>query len=371
MESMDSSLVEIDSLIRSLSTADYKTSTITPREESLMKGNRESYVKKIDKFLAEVDLPGLDYKKIKHFCEDFKEKLDEVAASTTRNYYLLKNFFPDLMPSIASSFKHLEKSYKKLSETIEQQEVNEINALHFKIHELNEFIIKSGALNKNQMALENELNETEVKLTIAKDKLKNLKISKEYKEFITLRKEESGFAAKVGKELDYLTSTLSYLKRPIRKYVKEQGSVLLEDYESNAPKSLIDDDNLKILEHIAKLSMMIDDGSLAVKSKKKAHAMLEKITKDRLEKSRKFLDDLEQDLRSIRDSLDKSPVSMNLSEYEYQIEHFEKKIKDLHEAREEALRKVSALGIAKKKADLEKRLLDVTGKEVNILIDKE
>ncbi len=248
------------------------------RAKQIMKGNREIYVKRIERFLETIVLSE-NFNKLLEFCNSFDTLLNDFGKNTIRNHQILNEFFILELRNVDDNIKELIKLIKKAKETIEESKILKADELKKNLEKIQQKINFKKEL-KEKIKLTKEKNEEENKIIKNEEtNLKDLEEGKSHKQFINLINKKK----LVIKELENLEKEIlqnfSVIVRALKKYERitlEQK--LVRSYLKNPLQILLLDKELKIVKLLAKMNNLIVDGRIELKDKKK-NKILQKLTK--------------------------------------------------------------------------------------------
>lgn len=182
-------LIKLKRELEYLQDAKLKNPNIPQKMLDIMKGNRESYIKKHRDFLNALNLPK-DYKDVDLFLDDIINSLEDLHASTEKPYYVLKEFFEHESYNVASNVKKIDLLINELKTNIGKFSLRRISKLQQDISNLKFKIQLEKELKEKIKKIEdysNDLNKVQEK---NKQDIENFKETEEYKELEERKKKK-------------------------------------------------------------------------------------------------------------------------------------------------------------------------------------
>lgn len=345
-----------------LKKSELRNEKIPLKARQFMDGNRESYIKSVRGLINRISIEE-DYEKIGGFCEDFKERLAEFTKSSIKAYRILQEFFANEARDIALNIKNIDLLIKELRLTLKKEKISEIKQLGNEISSIEK-------KENEKLNLKNRLNELEdeKKRNIDSKKhleelYKRLKQGDEYKELLILNELNKKSLNNLGELKNNVFHSFSIINTSLKKYfrITVKDVVLLKKYIEYPVLSLVNDDELKILEFLEgtkknKLNKTIElkerkknktleeiaklDKKFFVDFKKKYQEIQEKLedlekrtkgnkSNEKLENINQKLEDNDKDFKKIESSISHLKSEIEKIDFDKIKKRFEKEIKDV------------------------------------------
>ncbi len=350
--------------LETLKEAKLLNENISPREKHMVEGNRFSYIKKIKFFLDSLKLPKQEYEAMLSFAKGFEKDLEELGEKTSKGYYLLKNYYDREVTDVAADIKELEKNVIGIRSLVEGETVKSYRELFKLIRELNEQVISFEKADKQISEIENKVVETEEKKQKLQAKMEEVKQSRDFKEYNDLESKKKELKNKLDDIESGIKKNFLIISKPLRKFKHETTfEELVDSYQEDPLDALKKDKGFKIADILAKMGK---DKKLDMT--KKITSTLDSMDKKYFEDQKKKADKIVEKISSLNSDIEKNTVMMNFKELAYQLDHVEKKIKDLNQELDEKRSEKANLNIEKKRSVLEKQMGELTGHDVTIII---
>jgi hypothetical protein len=373
-ENIDSSFNEVENIKQNIIThlkELEKSELMNPdviqsREKHMMQGNREAYIRKMNNFLDSLTIPELTYDSALEFSQSLEEKLDTLSQNTQRSFYILKNFFDDVLSKITKELKELENTGKYIIKIVTEDEVKKILDTIDSIKDFNERLHNKEKIETKLDEMNVELVEKENKKEETKEKIEKLKSSESFIEYNNLIIKESNANKKINKIKTDILQVISPFEKSLRKFQRESvKEEIIKAYLNNPSKALLQDKDIDILNILKNLKIWLNKEDIKSKEKiiKKIDSLNYKIFLDLAEN----LVRSEKEAESIKNSVKANPSDMNFKELAYQIEHFDSKIKTLKSEIKKSETELNSLKIKSKKEKLESEIFEFSGTELTII----
>ncbi len=370
---LNSTIEDLKTKIKALEQAKIKNpEKIENRIKTVVKGNRDNYVRQINNFVLRVRIPKeVKYDTALDFVKRLKRDIDFLTKSTEKSYYTAQHLFFDKVDAIAKTIKLLYDQMKSFSEQLLHSKLRDLEKVKEKVSRIKEDIKikkdRKARLEENKKDIQQyEENKKEIEA-----KIEGLKKGEEYKELNELKAKKNYAKKHIALQKDKLIQLFSSLERPLRKYqrINETEERFIEYYLENSIKALLEDKQFKILTVLHDMKKSIINNTLELKDKKRDKA-LETINRLDLEYLEGFVDKLKE-LKNRREEIDNmlrvNKVISNISEYEYRLEHVQDKINRTQHDITLLESSLKTDDMPKIKQRLSENILKVINVEVNIL----
>lgn len=358
----------IKQTLSKLEQAKLKNDKIPAREMQFMVGNREVYIKGVEKFLHSIVIPESDDEL--SATDGYHQLILDLGKQTARPYHILQNFFANESGKVAKGLKNMDGQFEKLRALKSEFKFEEIPAVKKEIEMLNSKIRLHDRKRKNLLKKQETLSRWQDESAQLEKDLKEIKKVEEYddaKYIIGLADE----AKKViqAKEIEF-RSTFSPMEAALKKYVRIQygDDLVTRDYLANPLNALKRDLTLKIVIILGKLKKAIEEGAIELKQSKKQKT-LSLIDKHSEQYFKAFLsvynDDFKRKLE-LEKSIEKNKILNKEKKLSTKVLKFDEDISRL-EAEIDALQNdIEKLQIEETMRKIETRLSDIT--DVNLTL---
>lgn len=348
--------------LQQLKDAKLKNPNIPIRVVHAMQGNRDAYMKKAFLFSNSINIPELDYTKISAFCSNFSNLLEDFSQSSAKSYYILKEFLSNEVSLVAKNIKSLDDSIKKIKDLFENEKDGILftQGLKDDIKKL-EKMIRIKQQIKDQIEMEKERKISTVSfIKKLETKINTLKQSRDFSEFDSMNEELSETNKEIKKLESEITNLFAPLEKAMRKYAKiaVDDEKLIVDYHNAAISSLIQDEELKIINILDNIERNIGNGEIELeeKKKKKVLSIIEKINKDLLVELKTRYKNLEERKKTLQEQINRNTVSREIADLNYKIEHTQQQLSVVEDRIEEFDKKHEKVDIEGMKKELEEKL---------------
>ena len=356
--------------LKILSEAELQNKNVPTRALQMMEGNRDAYIKKINKFFEDIELPDMGlYSTIKNFCINFDLRLSELNKSTFKGYEIMKEFFYNQAVEVAMNIREINENIKNLKKVVDNDELS-------KIENLKRFVDNIDKYNENKKKITEEIEEQKKKIENINEKIENvkkkfdeIKKSKEFEEYRRTDEEKELIIQKIKNEKDEITQLFAILERSLRKY--KRGSLnekIIEEYLEDPNEALIKDNDLEILKVLESLKRNIEENKVELKDKKKEKTLdaIKILKKEFIDEKR---DKLEQHTRTkiiFNERLRKNNINYLYQEEKYKIEHFIKKLEEEKHQLEKLEKEKEDIDFEKLKENIKKEFFNLFNIKLNI-----
>ena len=356
--------------LKILSEAELQNKNVPTRALQMMEGNRDAYIKKINKFFDEIELPNIEaYSSINDFCINFDLRLSELNKSTFKGYEIMKEFFYNQAVEVAMNIREINENIKNLKKVVDNDELS-------KIENLKRFVDNIDKYNENKKKITEEIEEQKKKIENINEKIENvkkkfdeIKKSKEFEEYRRTDEEKELIIQKIKNEKDEITQLFAILERSLRKY--KRGSLnekIIEEYLEDPNEALIKDNDLEILKVLESLKRNIEENKVELKDKKKEKTLdaIKILKKEFIDEKR---DKLEQHTRTkiiFNERLRKNNINYLYQEEKYKIEHFIKKLEEEKHQLEKLEKEKEDIDFEKLKENIKKEFFNLFNIKLNI-----
>jgi hypothetical protein len=354
--------------IQKLMKSELKNQNVQDRIKQIMEDNRRAYTQKIKKLLEKIN-PPKDLYEVLEFCNSFDKDLDYFSKNTVRNYHIMLELFMDKTNAITTNIKNLDKLIKKIKKILEDGEIEKVNKLKNNINEIQQKIKRKERMKEKINLIKIEQQKRNKKIKEKEENIKELEQGSRYKKFREIVDKKDI----LEKEIEALKMQLLYSFSVIKTTLKKYERLTLEDklvkkYLESPINTLLEDNELKIVEIASKMKKSIIKNELKLKEKKKSKILqeLNSLDKNYFEAFLRKHNELNKRLDELKSEIDKAEI---IKEVELMKENLKQDKTNLDEAKyevEEIIKEIEKININDLKRNLEKEIKENTNKEVII-----
>lgn len=284
LEKIDDALFACEANLTKLEHAELRNKNISSRELELMKGNRVSFVKRSQQFLATIsshydkeNKEAMTYADMKQFYEKATGDIRTYHEVTLKPYAVLQHFFSNESYAVAKQIKEIDSLLKEMNALLEKQSVEFIT-------EVKEEIAVAAAKQKQQQELLEEkkhLEEDFQRLVSSEEqasqKMEKIKDSEGYQKYCALLKEGQELEKKVQQHVNQLQQSFSVIEKALRKYCRQDISkeAIIASYLEKPLDALLADTQLQIVAVLTEVKKALVEDTLEIKDEKKEKTALE------------------------------------------------------------------------------------------------
>jgi len=358
--------------IVSLNAAALQNPQIPEKARQIMQSNRENYVRYVQTFLVELEVPkhpNMD--EVQVFISRFEEQLANLKKFTAKSYYVLKEFFAHELTEIAKHINALDVLVRELHSPSYRQLVD----IKKQIIQL-ENSLKSTHTLSSVVAQEKQSSNTLSGLIQAtQEHIDDLKSSKAYKSLEDLQQQKQKLLMKVKHNETVLLGEFSVLVRPLKKYshICLDGKELIDAYTENPFKALNEDVRFHILQILQDLKQHLQQGAVPLKDRELERAIekINTISKTHLENLLAIHASLKEQLSGLDKRMLLNNVLREIEEQEYKLKH----LQDKHERAQKNLTKLeqntTREDVLHLRSVLEDKINELIDLPINIIIDEQ
>lgn len=357
--------------IERLKDAKLRNPNIPIKEIHFMEGNRDSYIKKAVQFIDSITIEK-DLSKLSNSFADFESRINSFGASTYRPYSILQHFFGEETNLIASNIKKIEDFFKKVMHILKRHDFENILVLEKEIDDLS---IKIGI----KKTLENSILKVNKTLEILNKEIKDLdrdldkaRNSKEYKEYLELKTKIEVTREKMMNQNMMITHPFSIIEQALKKYsrIALENEKLCLDYLNNPVKSLLEDENLKILVILNKIKENLINDKITLKDKKKDKTVetIEMIDEGFIKNFIDQRNEIKKEILGIDGLLINNNIVNRLSELEKEISHNKDKINKVNWELDDLSDKNSKIIIETLIKSIEEKTKILLNQEIHVIL---
>lgn len=354
-----------------LKNAQLQNPKIPERVKTIMRGNREGFIKRVSLFFSSIDLKHGYYEELIEKCRSIENEIDLLGKGTAKNYQILNEFFAREAEKVAASIKNIENFSRELENTIDNSKISSVDKIKRSIIDLKNKIKLKESYSMQLENSNNALNGNKNKKIEIEKSINELKSSHDYKNYEILLGENDKARSKINEIENILFSDFSVLERALKKYAKisfENEAFILE-YLENPIAALIKDADLKISAILENLKNSINTDGLGLEEKKK-NKSIDKINeidsvyltkiKDDFITAGKRLNDLKAEIEKNNSRKTLDTLNKELKNTNGIIEEINNKIMNLNS-------ELGKINIEKLKENLQKEINDLLNVKIILL----
>lgn len=354
-----------------LKNAQLQNPKIPERVKTIMRGNREGFIKRVSLFFSSIDLKHGYYEELIEKCRSIENEIDLLGKGTAKNYQILNEFFAREAEKVAASIKNIENFSRELENTIDNSKISSVDKIKRSIIDLKNKIKLKESYSMQLENSNNALNGNKNKKIEIEKSINELKSSHDYKNCEILLGENDKARSKINEIENILFSDFSVLERALKKYAKisfENEAFILE-YLENPIAALIKDADLKISAILENLKNSINTDGLGLEEKKK-NKSIDKINeidsvyltkiKDDFITAGKRLNDLKAEIEKNNSRKTLDTLNKELKNTNGIIEEINNKIMNLNS-------ELGKINIEKLKENLQKEINDLLNVKIILL----
>jgi len=312
--SIGDSILKIQSRIQNvlgeldkLKSADLQNPNIPNRAKTIMEGNRDSFIKTMNRLFEAIDLSYDSYSELQDACKSIQKEIDDLAKSSGKSYQVLNQFFAREVQNIAIEIKHVAKELKNIHATIKDSNYSRADAFIKTISEVKRKIgIGKELKDKQNKAEEHKKNQQDLLVSI-ENEIEQLHEGSLFKEYTSYLEELNENTKKIKEVEHQIINEFSGLDKALKKYSKItiENSLLIRLYSDDPTKALSEDNEMNIVNILSSLSQQIENDKLGLDEKKKQKALgkCKQLNEDLLQKLHKKITGLKETEKSLKSKI--------------------------------------------------------------------
>lgn len=366
-ESINNNISQIKKDSKVLEEAKLRNEKIPERAIHIMEGNRKSYINFVLNFIDKINTPAaVNFNVVSDFVSDFEDSLSQFTKNSAKNYHVLQEFFAHESGSIAKRIRDIDLTVRGLLDN----EYKKINSITEDIGKISEMLKKKETADIMLSDQEKERFGLMQEIESIKQKINELKNSKDYKFFKEAEKKKDEVAKQIKDVEKGLFELFAPLERPMRKFAKiaAEGDDIITSYSKSPLKALLDDKGLKIIELMAKMKNSVQDGQVELKEKAKEKALkqIDEIKKEVLKNLLDEYNSLNELYAENERSLKMNMIVQKQNEAEYKLTHLKEKLSKLEQNIEKLNKYLEMPEIEQSLRAVKKNVKDILNTELRI-----
>lgn len=343
-----------------LQKKDVSNEKVEEKLKTVVKGNKESFVKALHSLLMKLHTPErLDKKTLQQYTDSCVKELQDFHARTVKNFYVMKHLIGEEADAVTANLRELHSVVLSLKGLADKSQIAE--EVRAKLVEINEHLDESSERRKRIRILEEQRFKFLEKERELKDKIHKLK---EGRHFAELERLKLGKEALLKLDLD-LKNEVENLFSPVKKalkkssFAKEKPAVR---YLEHTYQALEEDKDLEIVVLLDRLREAVQKGVVDVKLKGKVEETLSSLTQEKLS-------GLKEKIRQLRKKLAELDHNLGKNNFQKVQDKFVRELQELESAWGDVNQELEKLLSFELKTDikyLNKLISQLAGSEVII-----
>ncbi len=359
--------------ISTLRTAKLQNENIHARERQILEGNKATYIKKTEQFLAQIQQPKeINRNTALFFCDDFNKKIDELGGSTQKAFQVLQFFHANEAQHIATTVKRMNDTVNKMKQQITEQKnvelLNHAVLLVEKIKQKQEIQkkVESELLDKQNVILElNKMKDAH------KTKILVLEEGSLYKELQELHDEKARLDKEYQNVKVRFEDAFYPLQKALARFKREHAREnLIDSYIADPCSAALADSSMEILNIICDLKTQIEQNTLGLKDKLKSKAIEAAgiVSKEYIIDNVLKLKEIKADLDRVRKRIETDETAQEHKKIKYKLDYIEEAIPLAQKEKNEIESRLNEIKIAEKISELQSKINEATKGNVTIIL---
>jgi len=348
--------------LEDLKNAQLKNDNIPKKEEHMMIGHKESFSKRTIGFLLDTECEITSPEELFKWTKEIEDNIDRLAKTNAKSSYVLNEFFGDQMRILNKEIASIGNIVKEIKNVLVDSGFVDIEELREKANELIEKEKAKIELEKQYLETKKKCDKIDEQIINIENKINEIKKSNDFQALEKLKNDRESFKKEKEGYKKKFTEDIKSIETGLKRYKRmSMDEKLISEYISNPVKTLLKDEDLKILEIISKLYVALNTDKIELKIKKKEKVLENlKIFEARYVKSMQnnYKRAVEQK-QKIELKLNRNPVMQNLREENYMLEHLKTKQKTSEielDIKKKALSKIGIDSVKKNMIKIAKRM---------------
>ncbi|MDO8740990.1 MAG: hypothetical protein Q7J54_05465 [Candidatus Woesearchaeota archaeon] len=351
-----------------LEKAQLMNPNIPLKAKEVMEGNRGAYIRKLGYFLEQLSFPDEKaYENILDFSTNFSSSLNEFGKNTSKNFYVLNEFFATDVKKIAQNIREFELIVDDLRKQVERGPIG-FGRIKGELKNIKEKIELKKELNEKIKAIESEIENIKNKIKNTGEELKAKEENNEFKSYKALENEKGSILIKIKEHKANFLNIFGAFEKALKKYERMSvDEAVVHGYLVDPINTLINDKEFGVLELLGRLEENIDSLDLKEDKKKRTLELIKKLDRDSFEKFLIGLEDLENSAKMFEEKIkavtiikEHAELKDNLNEFQYELQKLQKEHSLIKEKEQD-------IDIGGFKNYLEKEIKRVVGEDVRVV----
>jgi len=352
-----------------LAKAELKNTEIPARVKQVMEGNRQTYIKRMESFGKDVNVPE-EFSDLVKFSEKFDRILGDFEKSIAKNHHVMLEFFVKEATAVSTNVKNIDKLTKDIKKTLDENKITDLEKIKGKLGEvkkrINDVDESKRKIEEEREALNSESNDISTK----KYEIEKLKESEQYSEFLSL----TGHTQNLEKEFASIQSEVNHsfseVGTALKKYSNlNKSNKLVKSYLEEPIKTLIEDRALNIKTIVADTKKEINDNRIDLKDKKREKTLkeLENLTEDYFKNFLEIHRDLKEKMAEAKSQIGNSEIDKKVKLLKNELEQNEMKLLERKKLVSKMEKDLGDFDVGSLKKELEEEITNLLKKEIKII----
>lgn len=302
-------------------------SLIPERARSIFEGNKESYIKKIRKYLLGLNVPE-KYDEVHDFLEKTAEELESLATETQKNFYILNEFVGDQVRPVATKLAEFDKLISSAVERMDRTDLKKVYAVKKLLKEYYDWETQILELRRDI----EEINEKKLDLFERKgkldSKLNEIKSSASFKEYESLKLKLEKLEEETSSLEKYISKLILSLESAIKKYVRDNKDSVLNKYLKNAAKAFVEDVEFILFSELSKLKNSISKLELKKDKEERICKELNALDETKLKDKHEKFSSNKEEILALNKRIKNNSGFLNFREHQGWVKALEDNIAD-------------------------------------------
>ena len=321
--------------LENLEQAQLKNPKIDPRLINIMQGNRNTYIRTINKFLDTTRFPEtLD--EYKTFSEEFDKEIGRTAKSTHKPYMILQEFFAHESRKIADNLKKMSDAAKEIHALFLKEgfkSITNIEEIYGKIKENKKL---KQDIDNTIKEKDDEIKKYEQEKQKLAPKIQQLKNSPELKAYCNKEKELEQLKQQIKNLEDDFFHSYAVIEKALKKYERiAVEPMVVQDILNYKFRAIINNETSALLNALESMKQAVEKDTIELDKKKKEKTIQEinKLDKDHLLDLKQKYNEAAGRINSSEQELEKNTIVKQLKEAENKLKSSEESIERLQAER--------------------------------------
>lgn len=343
---------------------------ISDKLDSIIDKNKESYSKKLVRFMDNIMLGSLDdIGSVKGLKTMFAREFENFNDDTKKSYYLLKDYFYERFVEINNLLNAIKDKFNELSLIADSENITRFEELITRVEDYKKLIKELSKLDSDKARVMDNLNHLQSKLDNLIKQKDSLKLSNDYSIFSVDYERKLELEKKISRKKKLVIANFLKINSLLHKFKRgHRDERLIDRYIQDPTSAAVGDVTFefnRVLNQFEKEIKSFED----IDKDKKHNALLaiKNLLKNDFLKTFVYeFNNMQRDVRSIDSKINRNKLMIDISELDYKIEHLEEKKSALNDSLKEINDTIESYVPSKIKEDLEADLEEFSKKKIII-----
>ncbi len=318
--------------LEKLKNAQLQNPNITLKEKQFMDGNRDFYIKRVNFFINDIQVPDTK-EDIELFITRMHNEVNALGKSTIRPYHILQEFFSHESYAVAQNIKNLDSLFRELKAIISDEKIESVNKIKKDIENLKKKINIKQGLRDSLKENKRKTGLIEKEKSSIEGKISNIKQEDKYKEYLRLKEDKEKIEREIELNRNEIRHFFSVLERSLKKYSKVavDDTELLNKYLNDPIGTLVKDYKLEIIKILERMkdNILRDKIELKDKKKEKTLKIIEQMDEHYLASFLTDYNNLLVDLRALDEKIDNNNVIEEIEDLQVSLNNGKREIEKI------------------------------------------